>query len=196
MTIREALSIFNMNSLSEVADKSELKKRFRRLAKANHPDLGGDAEVAKKINIAYNMLLNTSRECANKRDVDSDLISVPLDKVYCIYKEEGFITPSGHKLVKSNLGQYTVIVDSNVEIECEGQVYKFRASELHNSRGVYQISCKLSASTSKVTVTLRYYGKSESIDIRNRVTQMLVSIDSSTKLRVNIERVVVDKEPM
>lgn len=35
------------------ASQEEIKKAFRALAKLHHPDLGGDAEVFKKITAAY-----------------------------------------------------------------------------------------------------------------------------------------------
>ena len=38
------------------ASKAEVKKAYRRLAKENHPDLGGDEKRMKLINEAYEFL--------------------------------------------------------------------------------------------------------------------------------------------
>jgi DnaJ-class molecular chaperone len=37
--------------------KKELKRKYREKSKENHPDKGGDAEIMKSINSAYEMLL-------------------------------------------------------------------------------------------------------------------------------------------
>jgi hypothetical protein len=36
-------------------DLDEVKKEYRRLAKANHPDIGGDSEIMKQINSGYDI---------------------------------------------------------------------------------------------------------------------------------------------
>lgn len=38
------------------ASESEVKKAYRRLARLNHPDIGGDEEKFKKINEAYDLI--------------------------------------------------------------------------------------------------------------------------------------------
>jgi len=43
------------------ATKSEIKKAFRKKAKSMHPDKGGKPEEFIKINIAYNVLVNSER---------------------------------------------------------------------------------------------------------------------------------------
>ena len=44
---------------AEVQTIDELKKEYKRLAKENHPDLGGDAETMKAINAEYENLFKT-----------------------------------------------------------------------------------------------------------------------------------------
>lgn len=55
MSVNRALEIFGLES-KDAADKGLLKRTFSRLAKANHPDHGGDVEQMKLINLAYEVL--------------------------------------------------------------------------------------------------------------------------------------------
>lgn len=42
--------------VSHGASKGEIRKAWAKLAKRHHPDVGGDAEMLKRINAAYNQL--------------------------------------------------------------------------------------------------------------------------------------------
>lgn len=53
LTQSEALEILGISSF---ADKSELKKAFKRASIKNHPDKGGTAEAMQKVNAAYTVL--------------------------------------------------------------------------------------------------------------------------------------------
>lgn len=44
-----------MKYFVNVSTLDELRKEYRRLAKVNHPDMGGSAEEMKVINIEYEM---------------------------------------------------------------------------------------------------------------------------------------------
>jgi DnaJ-class molecular chaperone len=47
---------YTILGLKQGASKDEVKKAYRNLAKKHHPDVGGDAEVFKKILAAYSLL--------------------------------------------------------------------------------------------------------------------------------------------
>ena len=55
LNITEALKIFGEESISNL-NRDNIKSKFRKLMRNNHPDLGGDEEKAKVINIAYTLL--------------------------------------------------------------------------------------------------------------------------------------------
>jgi DnaJ-class molecular chaperone len=45
-----------MKYLKNIQSFEDLKEQFKKLAKANHPDMGGDAEIMKEINCEYDAL--------------------------------------------------------------------------------------------------------------------------------------------
>ena len=53
MSYTEALKVFGIDS---VADKNELKKKYRVLSMKNHPDTGGSLDKMKDITVAYDIL--------------------------------------------------------------------------------------------------------------------------------------------
>ena len=47
---------YDILGVNENATQDEIKKTYRKLAKENHPDIGGDEETFKKISLAYDTL--------------------------------------------------------------------------------------------------------------------------------------------
>lgn len=56
MTLQEAIKLFGF--YSEIKQE-DIKSKYRQLAKENHPDIGGDEDLFKRINEAYNLLKET-----------------------------------------------------------------------------------------------------------------------------------------
>ncbi len=52
-SVRKLPECFNVLNFTEVPTMDELKKRYRTLAKENHPDRGGDPEKFEQITKAY-----------------------------------------------------------------------------------------------------------------------------------------------
>jgi curved DNA-binding protein CbpA len=51
-------SYYEVLGVSRNADDKQIKEAYRTMAKHHHPDVGGDAEVFKKITEAYDVLSN------------------------------------------------------------------------------------------------------------------------------------------
>ena len=47
---------YSVLGVAEDASQDEIKKIYRKLAKENHPDKGGDEETFKKISLAYDTI--------------------------------------------------------------------------------------------------------------------------------------------
>lgn len=52
---------YDILGVAEDATQEEIKKTYRKLAKENHPDKGGDEDVFKKISVAYDTLGDESK---------------------------------------------------------------------------------------------------------------------------------------
>jgi len=67
LSIREARKILDLDTS---ASASEIKIRFRELAKKHHPDRGGDAHEFNRIREAYDVLVNTPVDDIAANDVE------------------------------------------------------------------------------------------------------------------------------
>ena len=66
--------------VDKTADAKTIKKAFRKLAVKNHPDKGGDAELFKKISMAYSVLSDKEkREKYDEYGLDGLLSARPTD---------------------------------------------------------------------------------------------------------------------
>jgi molecular chaperone DnaJ len=54
-------NLYNVLGVDETATQEDIKKKYRKLAKENHPDTGGDEELFKKISLAYDTLGDESK---------------------------------------------------------------------------------------------------------------------------------------
>lgn len=94
MDYSEALKLFGFTGNFT---KEELKKRYLELSKKYHPDLNGDEEMMKKINLAYEVLKNdsfqykTAKEQINYEELMESLIKYDkLEKKLGTYASKTF----------------------------------------------------------------------------------------------------------
>jgi hypothetical protein len=55
-----------MNYFAGLREQDAIKKRYKELSKANHPDLGGDVEAMKAINAQYEQVMRGAYQAAGK----------------------------------------------------------------------------------------------------------------------------------
>ena len=55
-TLNESGLAWDILGVLRTASKEEIRKAYLKMAMANHPDRGGDTELMKKINLAYERL--------------------------------------------------------------------------------------------------------------------------------------------
>lgn len=60
--------MYDGNYFNKISTLEELKKQYRKLAMAHHPDRGGDAEVMKQINAEYDRAFAAVKDIHQNKD--------------------------------------------------------------------------------------------------------------------------------
>ncbi len=55
------VNLYEVLGVEPTADLKDIRYSYRKLAKANHPDRGGDPEVLRRVQLAYDVLSNPAR---------------------------------------------------------------------------------------------------------------------------------------
>ena len=69
MSVDAALEIFGLR-VDDLGDQDKIKQRYKKLSLVNHPDHGGDVEIMKSINLAYDVLKKASKSTSSRIDSD------------------------------------------------------------------------------------------------------------------------------
>ncbi len=77
------MEYYNILNLKPNATREEIKKAYRQKALEHHPDKGGNPDMFRKINNAYNILTNSDFKInLQKCDNSKHIIEIPLNTVY------------------------------------------------------------------------------------------------------------------
>jgi len=79
-------SVYDILGVKATASPAEIKKAWRRLAQANHPDRGGDPKLFQSIQQAYEVLIDVERR-AHYDQTGSDKVSEPVSKEQVLLAE-------------------------------------------------------------------------------------------------------------
>ena len=201
MDISCALAIFGIADISKASDE-DIRKKYRKLMKVNHPDVGGSEEKAKEIIEANNIILNALKEL-KKRQIETKstdvTIFVGLNSLVNIFNGESITVGNSDNSIKvdrSNINAFKVMINIDISIIFNGIEYKFSKFELRNHSDNYSIVCKYAAYTFDEVVNARImaYGKNITINIKDSNLNMNLTFDNGIRLKVMLERQLINDE--
>jgi curved DNA-binding protein CbpA len=197
LNITEALDIFDID-LGNI-DDDKLKKKYRLLMKANHPDLGGSHEKAQSIIEAYELIKKAMKtlKVANAGKVASDnsIYIITLGQLIDIYSGKSFKSQRKQGLVIDikSLRKLNIMVSIEVIIEVDGVKSEVSVIAPYNSNDIYDINYNLEVPD--ITVN-----KEAIIKCLDKNIKLLIDNDKNLRLtfknnigiNVHITKVVID----
>lgn len=196
MELQYALDIFSIQNINK-APKDDVKKKYRALMKKNHPDIGGDENKAKEIAEAYKLIANILAKIdESKKSNTTSLSLINFNELVNIYsgKEVNSFTDST-TINNSNLRLKRVMLNTEVSIEINGFEYIYKSIIPRNDSDVYNMVCGIKANTfDDIPITIKAYNKKiENILSKNNLC-IVLSFDYNVKLKISIERQLIDSE--
>lgn len=201
MDISYALGVFNITDISKVSDE-DVRKKYRKLMKVNHPDVGGSEEKAKEIIEANNTILNALKELKRhqieNKSTDATIF-INLGSLINIFNGESITVGNSDNSItvnRSNINAFKVMINIDISIMFNGIEYKFSKFELRNHSDNYSIVCKYLAYTFDEVVNARImaYGKDITINIKDANLNMNLTFDNGIRLKVMLERQLINDE--
>ena len=197
MDILNALRTFKISNILEYDDIG-LKRKYRELIKANHPDIGGDANYASQINQAY-AELSYALEIINSigKDSTQKKIIIPFDKLITILSSnddsEAYAISTNGVITRSNINSYDIIVEIKINLESSGVIKEFSTFELRTRDDTYTINCKypVSSYNKSVNIHVLAYNKDMKILLDQNRVNINLRFNAGIKLKVMIEKQLI-----
>ena len=201
MDINTALSLFEFEDITKV-DIDMLHKRYRKLMKKNHPDIGGSDEAAKNINDANQVLLRAINEIkkASIPSIDGNpTIFINFGSLIKIYGGESIkVGGNGNTIdvTRGNINRFHTMLNIGIKIIVNGIEYQFDKFELKNVTDNYSIVCKYFVANLDDDVNIRIlaYSKDIALNVKDTRLNMNLTFDYGVKLKVMLERQLVKDE--
>ena len=196
-----ALDIFEIEDINSV-EIQDIKNKFRQLMKKAHPDVGGDEEQAKEINLAYEVVIELiekttnlkKRENIQKESKDKTVYVIPIHKLVDLYLgKEVEVGKGGNRVVinRKNLRYHKIAVLTAVTIVYAGEEYHFDNLSVLNLRDEYEINCKITVDDifKDEEIEVRTFNKKVNTRIQQPKLDIVVSFEKLVRLKIHIERV-------
>lgn len=194
MDISKAMQILKLNDFSYLNEEN-VKKNYRDLIRKNHPDLGGNNDIAKEINEAHETLLNALNiiKTNNKVTKQSTYI-ISFEDLIKIFK--GNTVKYGEKDINiKNINRLNIVIDININVSFNEFNWEYNKFEIRKLDDKYSIQCKYKVANinDKVIVNIKAYGKELTLDVS--VMNQNINLDyNGIKLKIMLERQLMDDE--
>lgn len=209
MNLTQAMDIFNIDSLEEIQDVKELKKRYRKLMFKYHPDVyNGTDDKAKDISIAHDLLQETANKIEKtviKTRTLSNII-LPMNNLLEIYNRgetqlgnktitKKFINRNNTFILLQGELRYTYGVvnkneDENINVV---DISNIQPLQIKN---IYEISTDIVVKSlkHKTPVTIKLYGKEKQYIMDFQALEVIVTLDYNIKIKVRINKKLKNNE--
>lgn len=200
MNIAEALDMLGIEDVSSLTKKG-LNKVYRSLMKKNHPDKGGNEEVAKKINAAYELAVEFCKQLEIIRVAEQGMVEkvclIDFSSFLKIYNGETIqIQSDGNTipLSRDNIWKFRVLLDTTIMLDVCGEIFKYNNILSRNSDDTYTFLCKVKVTNLEdiIPITIKAYGKEVSLNLAELNINLTMKFVCGIKIRVCIERQLID----
>lgn len=129
MSIDHALNLFGL-SVNDLGDQDLIKKTFRKLVFKNHPDRGGNEEIMKQLNLAYEVLKKKQKQ--KQGGVDWDAINKKYQQMGRIIKDRLVKAFDDQKYIK----HFNKFSKTNIKFQMK-QIFPNEGERSPNVAGFY-----------------------------------------------------------
>lgn len=200
MDLGKALELFGYTSIDSI-DQEEFKKRYRNIAKKNHPDAGGNTEIASKINEANDVIkraLKTLEEFkkmmqATRPQAITSII--PVSALHKLYSGGSITLGSGDnkvELTDRNLWMHNIYVVIEFDITYENitkHIEKYVPVDLMRK---YEVDCEIDVTTmDTMNIQLQIYSQTRNFDMTYNQINVPIKLENDIKVTVKINRKLV-----
>ena len=202
MDLLDALKLFEIDSIINV-NEADLKKKYRKLIKLNHPDLGGSENKSMEIISAYD-ILKKSIETLKNIDIlsksSTETVIISFENLIDILKGKSISYTANSKNIinisKENINRYNIIVEIRIKIEFNGVCREYTKFEVRTISDSFTIHCKYAALnlTDTIETKIIAYGKNVDLKLSNPNVNMNLTFDNRVKLKVMMERQLIDSK--
>ena len=203
MDIFEALKIFEYDTIVGLKE-TEIRKKYRRLMKKNHPDVGGSEEKAKLIIEANTTILAKLEELQKQELCNSapgiKTVFIKFDSLINIFNG-GTVEVRADKesliIGKNNINAFNVIIDTDIKIRMAGIDYQMGRLEPRTHSDNYSITFKYPVAdlAESIFFEIFAYGKHVKLDVGQPTLRLNLTFEHGIKLTVILERqLVIDEQ--
>ena len=200
MDLGKALELFGYTSIDSIGQE-EFKKRYRNIAKKNHPDAGGNTEIASKINEANDVIkraLKTLEEFkkmmqATRPQAITSII--PVSALHKLYSGGSITLGSGDnkvELTDRNLWMHNIYVVIEFDITYENitkHIEKYVPVDLMRK---YEVDCEIDVTTmDTMNIQLQVYEQTRKFDMTYNQINVPIKLENDIKVTVKINRKLV-----